>query len=235
MIPHRTMIAAGRILYPDLVLADAPYAYYRLEQATSEMAVDESPAGRHATWRGKVELTQPGLVHGSTAAVRLGGGGAFLDLPFGLDPASSAVTFELWIQTPATLPGEGIQTLLAQRDGSGTGCSWLYIDDADQDGLGAHSLNTTLGGSAQATGEVIAAATRYHLVLEVTPEGWQLHSNGQARQSRQVSPESATGPYVLGLDKSLGPGVFQGLIDEIAFYNHTLGSVRILLHCQAGQ
>lgn len=235
MIPHRTMIAAGWTPYQELILADAPYAYYRFEQAPSETVGDKTPAGRHATWQGEVQLTQPGLVRGSAAAARLGGKTTFLDLPFGLDPVSSTVTFELWIQTPATLPGEGIQTLLAQRDGAGTGRSWLYIDDTDRDGLGAHSLNTTLGGAAQATGEVVAAATRYHLVLEVTPEGWQLHSNGQARQQRQVNPESATGPFVLGLDKSLRGNAFQGLIDEVAFYTHTLGSARILAHWQAGQ
>lgn len=231
MIPHRTMMAAGRTTYRDTVLSDKPYAYYRLEQAA---AADETPARRDATWQGEMQPGQPGLVHGSAAAAQFGGAGSYLDVPFGLDPTTSITAFESWLRTPATLPSSGRQTLLAQRDGTGVGRSWLYIDDADQDGFGAHSLNTMLGGTPIGTGEVITAATRYHLVLEVTPGAWQLYVNGQAKQGGKMTPETATGTFVLGLDKSLSQDPFQGMAAEIAFYTHTLGSTRVQAHYEAG-
>lgn len=233
MIPHRTMMAAGQVTYCDIVLADRPYAYYRLDQPVGTVAADETPARRDASWRGEMQPGQP-LVRGSTAAAQFGEAGACLDVPFGLDPAASTVTFEIWLRTPATLPSSGRQTLLAQRDGAGVGRSWLYIDDSDRDGLGAHSLHTLLGGAPISTGEVITAATRYHLVFEVTPGAWQLYVNGQARQSGDVTPEAATGAFVLGLDKSLSRDPLQGIAAEIAFYTHALGGARVQAHYEAG-
>lgn len=235
MIPHRTIMAAGGAAYPEVVLADKPYAYYRLEPPAGAIAADETVAQRDATWQGEVQLAQAGLAAGSAGAARFGGAAAYLDLPFGLDPATSAVTFEIWILTPATLPSNGRQTILAQRDGTGVGRSWLYIDDANHDGLGAHSLNTFLGGAASATGEVILPATRYHLVFEVTPAAWQLYVNGQAKERAGLSPETASGAFVLGLDKSLNHDPFQGIADEIAFYTHALGSARVQAHYEAGR
>lgn len=232
MISHRTMMAAGQTTYRDAVLSDGPYAYYRLEQAA---AADETPARRDAIWQGGVQPGPPGFVRGSAAAAQFSSAAGYLDVPFGLDPATSITTFESWLRTPATRPSSGRQTLLAQRDGTGVGRSWLYIDDADQDGFGAHSLNTSLGGAPISTGEVIAAATRYHLVLEVTPSAWQLYVNGQAKQGGKITPETATGTFVVGLDKSLSQDPFQGMAAEIAFYTHTLGSARVQAHYEAGR
>lgn len=234
MIPHRTMMAAGRAAYREVVLCDGPYAYYRLEQTAGTIIADETPARHDAIWHGELQSGSLGLVAGSAAAVCLGSTGAYLELPFGFDPAASTVTFEIWIRTPATLPSRGCQTLLAQRDGTGVGRSWLYIDDANRDGLGTHNLNTGLGGVPRATGEVIAAATRYHLVLEVTPEAWQLYVNGQAKGGGGLTPEAATGAFVLGLDKTLKQDPFRGIAAEIAFYTHTLGSARVQAHYEAG-
>ena len=234
MIPHRTMMAAARPGYRDLVLADEPYAYYRLEHTTGDVAADETPARRDATCRGAVQLGEPGLVAGSAAAVRLGAAGAYLDLPFALDPDEASVTCELWILTPATLPSAGRQTLLAQRDdGPGVGRSWLYIDAGNHDGLGAGSLNTGLAEAPSETGIVIAAATRYHLVLELTAQAWQLYVNGEPSKRGELSPQPA-GAFVLGIDNSLSENPFQGVIDEIAFYAETLGAARIKAHYEAG-
>lgn len=234
MIPHRTMMAADRITYRDVVLFDEPYAYYRLEQIAGAVAIDETPARRDAVWQGEMQPGQPGLVRGSAGAAQFGGAAGYLDVPFGLDPAASTVAFEIWLRLPAMRPSSGRQTLLAQRDGTGVGRSWLYIDDAGQDGLGAHSLNTLLGGTPISTGEVMAAATRYHIVLEVTPGAWQLYVNGQAKQSGNVTPEAASGAFVVGLDKSLSGDPFQGIAAAIAFYTHTLGSARVQAHYEAG-
>jgi len=228
------MMAAGKPGYRDLVLADEPYAYYRLEHTTGAIAADETSARRDATCQGAVQLGEPGLVSGSAAAVRFGGAAAYLDLPFALDSAQSSVTCELWILTPATPPSTGRQTLLAQRDGTGVGRRWLYIDDGNHDGLGAGSLNTDLSGSPSATGTVITAATRYHLVLELTAQTWQLYVNGQASGRGELSPQAGAGAFVLGMDQSLSADPFQGVVDEIAFYTDALGRARIEAHYEAG-
>ncbi|EAR22913.1 LamG domain-containing protein [Nitrococcus mobilis] len=233
MIPYRTIMATGRPAYRDFVLADAPYAYYRFEPATGTLAADETAARRDATCQGEIQFSEPGLVAGSVAALRFGGKAAYLDVPFALDPTASAVTFEAWILTPATLPENGRQTLLAQRDGSTAGRRWLYIDAGNHDQLGTNSLNTALGGAPSATGVVTAAATRYHLVLEITPEKWRLYGNGQAQKSGEVTPETATGAFVVGTDPSLTQEPFQGAIDEIAFYTHALGGARVKAHYDA--
>jgi hypothetical protein len=228
------MMAAGRITYRDVVLSDGPYAYYRLEQIAGAVATDETPARRDAVWQGEIQPSQPGLVRGSVAAAQFGDAAGYLDVPFGLDPAASTATFEIWLRPAATLPSSGRQTLLAQRDGTGVGRSWLYIDDAGQDGFGAHNLNTLLGGVPISTGEVITAATRYHIVLEVTPGAWQLYVNGQAKQGGSVTSEAASGAFVVGLNKSLSGDPFQGIAAAIAFYTHTLGSARVQAHYEAG-
>lgn len=234
MIPHRTIMAAAKPGYRDLVLADEPYAYYRLEHTAGVIAADETSARRDATCRGDVQLGEPGLVSGSAAAVRFGGAAACLDVPFALDSADSSVTCELWILTPATPPSTGQQTLLAQRDGTAVGHRWLYIDDGNHDGLGAGSLNTGLSGSPSATGTVITTATRYHLALVLTAQTWQLYVNGEASGRGELSPQAGTGAFVLGTDKSLSENPFQGVVDEIAFYTDALGGARVKAHYEAG-
>lgn len=235
MIPYHTIMTAGRPAYRDVVLADAPYAYYRFEPATGTLAADETAARRDATCQGEIQFSEPGLVAGSATALRFGGKAAYLDAPFALDSAASAVTFEAWILTPATLPESGRQILLAQCDGPAAGRRWLYIDAGNHDQLGANSLNTALGGAPSATGVVIAAAaTRYRLILEITPEKWQLYGNGRTQESEEVAPETATGAFVVGTDPSLSQEPFQGAIDEIAFYTHALGGARVKSHYDAG-
>lgn len=234
MIPRRTMMAAAGPTYPDVVLRDRPYAYYRIEQATDALAMDATPARRDAAWYGAVRPVEAGLVRGAKAAVRFDAAtGAYLDVPFGLDPAASNATFEIWIRTPAALPDGGRQILLTQRGGTGESRSWLYIDDVDRDGFGAHSLNTGLGGAPCATGVIIAPATRYHLVLEVTPGVWRLYANGQAKQGGDWAPQTADGTFVVGLDPSSNQHPFQGIAAEIAFYTHALGDARVQAHYEA--
>ncbi|MCO6441371.1 MAG: hypothetical protein J5I81_09860 [Nitrococcus mobilis] len=235
MIPHRTIMAASRPAYRDVVLADVPYAYYRLEPTTGTIAADETTARRDAVCQGAMQFGAPGLVPGVAAAVCFDGTPAYLDIPFALDPAATTVTFEVWMLTPASLPASGRQTLLARRDGPETGCSWLYIDAGNHDQLGANSLNTALGGAPSATGVVITAARRYHLVLEVTPAGWQLYVNGQPGAHGESPPQATGGAFVVGIDPSLHRDPLQGSIAEIAFYTHALGSARAKAHYAAGR
>jgi hypothetical protein len=88
--------------YSDLVLADAPAAYWRMDERTGTTMTDSTKNGNHGHYDGIVMLGQPGpLAAGGSTAVGLDGATSGMTVPNSTTLQMNWVTIELWINKRA--------------------------------------------------------------------------------------------------------------------------------------
>ncbi|UCF17857.1 MAG: LamG domain-containing protein, partial [Phycisphaerales bacterium] len=119
----------------------------------------------------------------------------------------------------------GQHNFFQQADGNGTGRSWLFIQNNGE-------IQSWLGGSATASGVFPVAGTWYHVAVVVTEAGTadivQMYVNGAASGTpEQNDLEDSEGDYVIGVNKNLTSQWFNGLIDDVRFYDKSLTAAEI--------
>jgi hypothetical protein len=94
------------------VLAKKPVGYWRLGEASSTKATDESGFNHHGVFRGAVMLHQAGaLKHDDDASIAVDGKGASVEIPddpaFGVATSGKGMTVEAWMRPGALeFPGD---------------------------------------------------------------------------------------------------------------------------------
>src|SRR5947209_543413 len=75
IIHHSSFIVSSFIMsYLSTILADSPFVYWRLGEATGSTAADASGNGRDGSYTGSLTLARPGATaDGDTAALFAGG------------------------------------------------------------------------------------------------------------------------------------------------------------------
>ena len=187
--------------------------------STTAEVLDLSNNARHANF---INIA----ASGSGASGKIGQGALFdgsndyINAPNGgFDPNTSDFTFSLWIysQSNSTQGGRDRQ-VVAQRDGSGTGRTWIYIDDTD------NHIESFIGGSAEDSGYTISTDEWVHVTLihNNSSNELQWYINGQLVNTNSgVNAESATGEFYIGTHKN-GNGYFDGTFDDLRFYSRIL-------------
>lgn len=232
---HRKIVVpGGASSYPSAVLADNPYAYWRLGDTSGTTAADASGNGRTGTYNngsGSFTLNQASLqTSDADPSARLQS--AYVASGFLLN--TSAATVEAIVKIPVGYTGV---TIAGFQDGFGSSTSdkmlgisggaflW-YVYDGHPSGIGAPSPFT--------------AGTAYHIAGTVGAGGQILYVNGIA-----VATGIATGSYTgYGTNNVFAGGGSGGgggaaylsdlYIDEFAVYNTQISAARILAHAQAG-
>ena len=223
--------------YRDVVLSDAPRAYWRFENAGSTVA-DETGNGHTLTARGDATAGEPGGIDGSNAA-RVGGEGRF-DRTGSIDPRPG-ITLEAWA-TPSHLPlngnvlNTGGASLLVARGLEQPGnCFRALLEQVAWSDTGTalctaqpdvrHHLAMVTGGGAPTTLYVDGVAVRTLAAQPTTNAKWNTISLGQIPSND------------LGFANQFDPALrrFRGTIDEAAIYATRLGADRIRAHYEAGR
>lgn len=118
--------------------------------------------------------------------------------------------------------GADTEIYIQQRDGSGTGRSWLFVDDAATH-CAADSISTFLGGSATCAG-VVANSDWQHTVVNFTDnrtsDGIQFYIDGLQEGSGTKSFETNSGAGV-NIGSGKGVGYFTGVIDSVKISSTT--------------
>jgi hypothetical protein len=223
--------------YRDVVLDDAPRAYWRFEQPGPSVP-DETGNGHTLTVRGDAASGQPGGVAGSNAG-RVSGEGRF-DRSGAID-LRGGITLEAWA-TPSALPlngnvlaSGGASMLVAKGNEAPGACFRALIERVAWTHLGDEFCTAKVGA-------------RYHLAL-VTGAGGvtSLYVDGALLANHPAQPE--THPYWntisigqipsndLGFPNQYPPDLrrFRGMIDEAAIYPIRLSAARIRAHYEAGR
>jgi hypothetical protein len=213
-------------LYGKAVLADKPVAYYRLGEAVgSSVAVDSSEKGNNGTYENGALLGEPGLIVSANTAVNFASGDVVISDAADLNFVSVPFTIEAWINGPLSVP------LTNQRvfDKAQAGAPEGYVLDLGPSNVrlaGCTNLEMPFPLSDNIT---------YHIVGVSDGAGTgYIYVNGVLAGS---GPYSSCNPYTGSAHIAVandGTAHFDGVIDEVAVYNHALSAQRILAHYNIG-
>jgi hypothetical protein len=231
------------VAYGQAVLADTPLAYWRFEETTSLAAAKDERGLHDAVYGLSPSLGEPGIAGGH--AVRLPAGqhshvkqesAAF---NFG---ATVPYAFEMWIKLAKL---EGYQWLGGTEGQTDPRSGWsVWIDSMGGAGYEVWGPPLTAGGSTQRRGiysppSRVAAGTFHHVVTSfngAVDEIWVDGVKQGGGTDSTVAPD--TGPLMLGCRRTTGTPyqcVDDGVIDEVAIYDHALLDTRIVAHFQLGK
>jgi hypothetical protein len=220
--------------YREAVLADQPLAYWRLDDPPSSPRVkDETGHGYEGIVQGNVTLGVPGFMTGDACASfadqstisfgdHFGFGGT---LPFSL---------ELWFKQSATTSWRPI--LAKGWYSRGSGGYGLLTNDA-----GAYSIVLVTYSPMGAVGMYNAllppARGWTYFVLTFDGSNANLYVNGILLATEPVAQDlgAAPGAFSLGgVDQWMMATYYDGLIDEVAVYDHILSDTSVMSHYRLG-
>jgi Concanavalin A-like lectin/glucanases superfamily len=227
--------------YRQVVLDDDPVAYLRLgESSPSQPATDEVPSGPEGTYAAQaVLLGQPGAIIGDpNTALDLSGGCTDIGntMPF---YANASFSIEAWVQSNGS---SNYQEIVVKRDyDSSTSSLYGYDLVLAQDGTvcvqrwnGAESAPGTSDSACSTT--PLASGVYTHVVATYDSSTLALYVAGALAASTPstLSLPVTTSSLHVGNDPSFAQSSFNGLIDEVAIYDHALTPARVAAHTLAG-
>ena len=240
-------MSVARGAYPDVIIADNPSAYYRLEETSGATAVDSSSNGVNATYNYNIEGTSPALGQPGidTNSIIFNGGGSSGDFGYVDIPASTlisplapdntdsgAFSEEMWVKVPNQPPTWQVPVEIAQYPNG-----WnIYVSGADAGNGAASYFYLDMRPSLFTGVQQITFLQWYHLVVTFDGTNAIMYVNGAAH-----GPYSASGFVpAIGSDAHIGSGQgagwqpLNGSVDEVAFYTNVLTAAQVLHHYQVG-
>ncbi|MHB1845001.1 MAG: LamG domain-containing protein [Deltaproteobacteria bacterium] len=232
---------SGGSVYASAVLADAPLAYYRLDELSGSTVRDQSGNGNDGSYGAQVALGLTSLLAADPdPAAGFNGGAAtlanYIVVPksSGLEPAV-ALSVECWL-----LPQAAGSSVALLSYGDDTTSPWQpYILRLDGQQI---TFQLVAQGSIMALTSVaqLTLGQIYHVVGTYDGTTQSLYIDGQLDSSQPATGAithygaSATNGLGIGHRFSSVEPVFQGTLDEVAIYGTALPAARVLAHYQTG-
>ena len=248
-----------RAAYSNIVLADNPIAYWKLDETSGSTAVNSGSLGGSASgsYAGVHSKGQNPLVGNTGTSVLFAGGQVSLGNVNGINRAGpfTQKTIELWFRANSL---SGRQVLYEQ--GGGTRGLSIYLDGADLYVAGWNRASDGGGADAPWAGSTpvfvaltggVTTGTDYHVVLVMNGDATGTtgtltgYLNGVSfGQQTGVGRLYNHNPAVIGdviagtrfhdNSTSTSNRDFDGQIDDVALYNSALSASKVLLHFQEG-
>jgi len=221
--------AVATAQYPATVLADAPVAYYRFEEAAGTTALDSSGNGHPGTYTSGPLLAQTGLPQ-LGLAVSFDGINDHVVTP---RTVATDFTLELWLFSTATSP-VGTQAY------QGAGLLWSDVGGAANDfvlaALNDRAAFFTGNPDTTVIGTTPINDGQWHHVVATRMMGGatRLYVDAvlQATGTTNGSPLNALAQIMIA-GNTLDSRYFEGLVDEVAYYTTVLSIARIQAHYAA--
>lgn len=211
--------------YAAVVAADAPAAYWRLDDPSGSTAVADSAGTNVGAVSGTVTQQTAGVLTGD-AATSFDGVSGSVDVPAAasLEP-SSGVSVEAWIETTST----------ADQAAFDDGALRLHVD--------AGTVSASVGASDgpapyELAGNGVADGLWHHVVVTQDATGVTLYVDGSA-----VAAAAWTSSQLAGYAETTALGhcagdcaddqFFSGTLDEVAVYDTALSAERVTAHFDA--
>lgn len=217
--------------YRDLVLADSPLAYYRLDEPSGTNADDESPNNRDGTYVGTT-LGATGRFGDEGGAIMLDGIDDHVTVPTSVTLSiGSSVTIEYFLLVATTeITGSSAFNIGNLGDPDRCQVHGPYVDsnlywDYGHSGLGGRVITSYVPYLDQWThlAFVFNSATSLHAIYL---NGVLANSTTNANAPTQVLSGGQIGFWAPG-------GRLKGTIDEFAVYNTPLSAARLVQHVTA--
>jgi hypothetical protein len=216
--------------YAQVVLADNPIAYYRFEETSGTEAADSSGNGNVGEYRNGPALAQAGAEQ-LGRAVRFDGIDDFVSTPRSV---AGSFTLELWVNTTANSLGGG-------QAFEGNGLVWSDVGGGANDFTLA-ALNNRLAFFTGDTEVTVSSTSTInngewrHLVATRSLGGQvRVFVDGQEQASFPAGGAQLSANPIMAIGGNVLDGrYFNGLIDEVAYYDTALSPERIQAHYLAG-
>ena len=199
-----------------IILGLDPLAYWRFDEGSGSIAHDSEYGNNGtihgATWTG-------GLVH---SALNFDGSSAYVSVPNASFNWSGDGAVELWVKTNGN-----IGTLLWKRFYSGSQGWTLY--------LGAqNTIKGYVNSNAVNVTATISPGQWQHIALVYNQGLMKLYINGVLKDTKTNSGGFQPSNSDLLIGKDENGNYFNGIIDEVAFFNRSLSDQEIQQHYQKG-
>jgi len=222
-LPAPVTRALAQSPYAQAVIADSPISYWRLNETSGATAVDQMSRNNGGI-SGGVTLNQPGPISDGGAMAFDGGSGyIYMGQPASLSPAN--VSLEAWFSTTT-----------------------LQYDDILRNRTFGYNLGTRADGSvgsgayaAGCTGPSFTAPTGYndgawhYVVFTYDGSVETLYFDGSQVTSTPLSGNICygEGAFAIGRDGDSSGYYWNGLISEVAVYDHALTTTQVADHYAA--
>jgi hypothetical protein len=244
------LLPAPANTYESLVVADAPEAYWRLNEAYDGTGIIFDSMGRHdgatRSWNGTAD-GGAGFTYGQTGALADNADQCILfqnanqnlvTVPYSASLNSTPFSFECWANLsslPVSPAYYGTYSSVANAAGAVNRGSGLFAMGQNGDWEDWFYKNGTWGvgyGSPTAVGQWV------HLVATYDGEWQYFYVNGTLVSSLAASfYPNTSNPFHIGSSRSdwaTGDKWFDGLLDEVAWYRTALSPARISAHHDLG-
>jgi len=217
--------------YGDVVLEDSPVAYWRFQESSGTTVSDASGNGHNLTLTSESGLGAGGL---SGDAGDLSWDAPGSDASYGYVPSASwqdvnTFTVEAIIQPDTTSSYRGIVT-----HDSRSNRSWNFYLQNSQ--LLVYDYSVGGNGDVLRSSQSLAAGQRHHVAMTYRDKTVKLYVNGTpvgTRSNVTLRTTSTSMPMVIGgsyAGTSKPTFLFDGKIDEVAFYHTALSAERLAAH-----
>jgi hypothetical protein len=222
--------------YADVVLEDAPVAYWRFGEPGGPTAFDSSGLGHDAQYHGNVGYGHAGAIAGdANTAIHFTGDGADVSHQLAFDDFVNREPFSLecWFQCDHY---DGVYRHLFNKDFTGLNYRHnigLFVTTAEN-GTGFERFVT--GDKHQALAPLPEIGVWTHLVGTYDGSNMRLYIDGALVDTEPDERNQDPKPVAtfVGAKFALGQ-VWAGGLDEFAIYDHELAASRVALHHQVGR
>lgn len=226
--------ASPQTTYASTVLADSPFAFYRLnDQGTT--AFDDGPNGLSGAIGSSVTTGMNSLNH-DVAAMKFPGGteSAAIQVRVPQNAAlqpTSAVSIEFWT-TPSVFTGD----IVSYGNDNGSEPYSFGIDASGHVGFWLHTTND--GGSSLVSNTALSTAQTYHIVGAYDGTSRCIYINGAvdacAPETGVLANYDTTNGLAVGGGYAFSDAAYGGTTAGVALYSRALTSGQVTAHYQAG-
>ncbi|MBW1799389.1 MAG: PEP-CTERM sorting domain-containing protein [Deltaproteobacteria bacterium] len=217
---------ADAIKYSAAVLADNPYAYWKLDDVSGGIATDSSGHGFDGALYGNVAIDNMGAFEGSNA-FDFDGAGDFIEITSGTWGGGSALTIEAWYHVDHL--SNDFQAIVSSLD-SGE-FAHLQLNE------GGNVVGYVNGGGGVVALDIIPETPInewFHVTLVLSTGNSSIYLNGVEFDSSSTSFSNIFSTDTIRIGSGhQGGRFFNGSIDDVAVYNYALTMEQIESHIEA--
>ena len=209
--------------YAEAVLADAPIAYWQLDETSGTTAADSSGNGNDGTYKGGTTLGQAGAFEGSLAPTFANG---YVEIPgtWGGDPE---LTVEAWFNPSSTI--NDWMAIISSLDESG----FLHVQ---LHSYGDIAVYTNTGTIIMPIPSQAPLNTWRHIAVVVQSGNSTTYVDGVPIGAHTMGFSVVNPVSMIRIASGYGGGrFFPGSIDDVAIYDTALSQQQIQAHLAAAQ
>jgi hypothetical protein len=230
-----TWDARSTASYGQVIMADGPLTYWRLDETSGTTAAD-STGRAPGTYTNSPTLGVTSGVTGGNKSVTFTDLSSDMIVVGDVDDfaGTSPFTVELWM---APTPVNGYWRRVMAKEGAGGWEMLLGAQGTGQDNYVIFSRDDTYTPDNIDSGFSLTANTWYHVAVTYDGTNMRMYVNGVLRNTLASSVQVPDHPFPLTLGDN-GPAGTDGLgggMDEVAMYNYPLSAAQIAEHYVAGK